>query len=105
EELYGRKGHTVMAGTAVQGGGQAAPVAGGYRVTGRWSFGSGGQESHWMLGSFQIVEDGKPRVGSDGRPLYWRGVFPRAEAKVVAGSLVVVGVRGTGRLYWTSSQL
>ncbi len=101
EELYGHKGHTVMAGTAVQGGGQAVPVAGGYRVTGRWSFGSGCQESHWMLGSFQIVEDGKPRVGADGRPLHWRGVFKREEAEIVPGSWDVSGLRGTGSFDWT----
>ena len=101
EELYGHKGHTVMAGTAVQGGGQAVPVPGGYRVTGRWSFGSGCQESHWMLGSFQIVEDGKPRTGPDGRPLYWRGVFHRSEAEIVPGSWDVSGLRGTGSFDWT----
>src|SRR5215216_7296171 len=49
EEIYGHKNHTVIAGTAVQGGGQAVQVDGGYRVTGRWSFGSGCQESQWML--------------------------------------------------------
>ena len=67
EEMYGHTGHTVMAGTAVQGGGQAVPVEGGYRVTGRWSFGSGCQESHWMLGSFQILDDGKPRARPRGQ--------------------------------------
>src|SRR5579871_6427340 len=61
QELYGAGADTVIAGTAVQGGGQAVPVEGGYRVSGRWSFGSGCQESAWMLGSFQILDDGKPR--------------------------------------------
>jgi alkylation response protein AidB-like acyl-CoA dehydrogenase len=101
EELYGHKGHTVMAGTAVQGGGRAVPVEGGYRVTGRWMFGSGCQESHWMLGSFQIVENGKPRTSPEGKPLYWRGVFRRAEAEIVPGSWDVSGLRGTGSFDWT----
>src|ERR1700687_443377 len=39
-EIHGQ-GPATMAGTAVQGGGQAVPVDGGYRVSGRWSFGSG----------------------------------------------------------------
>src|SRR5262245_40299448 len=60
-EVYAAGGDTVIAGTAVQGGGQAVAVDGGYRVTGRWRFGSGCQESSWMLGSFQILEDGQPR--------------------------------------------
>ena len=45
QEIYGERADTVIAGTAVQGGGQAVPVEGGYRVSGRWSFGSGCQES------------------------------------------------------------
>ena len=90
-----------MAGTAVQGGGQAVQVDGGYRVTGRWSFGSGCQESHWMLASFQILDDGKPRVGPEGRPLYWRGIFKRDEAEIVPGSWDVSGLRGTGSFDWT----
>jgi len=91
----------VIAGTAVQGGGQAVQVDGGYRVTGRWSFGSGCQESHWMLGSFQILDDGKPRVSAEGRPLYWRGIFKRDEAEIVPGSWDVSGLRGTGSFDWT----
>jgi alkylation response protein AidB-like acyl-CoA dehydrogenase len=101
EEIYGASANTVMAGTAVQGGGQAVPVAGGYRVTGRWRFGSGCQESSWMLGSFQIVEDGRPRVSPEGKPLFWRGVFARTEAEIVPGSWDVAGLRGTGSFDWT----
>jgi alkylation response protein AidB-like acyl-CoA dehydrogenase len=100
-EIYGHGADAIIAGTAVQGGGQAVPVAGGYRVSGRWQFGSGCQESAWMLGSFQILDGGRPRLDPHGKPLYWRGVFPRAEAEIVAGSWDVAGLRGTGSFDWT----
>ena len=103
-EIHG-PGPATIAGTAVQGGGQAVPVAGGYRVSGRWSFGSGSQESAWMLGSFQILDDGRPRLGSEGRPLYWRGIFARDEARIVPGSWDVAGLRGTGSFDWTVEEV
>jgi alkylation response protein AidB-like acyl-CoA dehydrogenase len=101
EEIYAQGPDTVIAGTAVQGGGQAVPVAGGYRVSGRWQFGSGCQEAAWMLGSFQVLDDGRPRRRPDGMPLYWRGIFARAEAEIVPGSWDVAGLRGTGSFDWT----
>src|SRR5437899_8026115 len=100
-EIYAHGADTVIAGTAVPGGGQAVPVAGGYRVSGRWRFGSGCQESAWMLGSFQILDGGQPRRSPDGTSVYWRGVFPRAEAQVVEGSWDVARLRGTGSFDWT----
>lgn len=99
-EIHGR-GPAVVAGTAVQGGGQAVPVEGGYRVSGHWTFGSGCQQAAWMLGSFQILDAGQPRRGPDGRPLFWRGLFPRAEAEIIPDSWDVTGLRGTGSLDWT----
>ncbi|MGD0104623.1 MAG: acyl-CoA dehydrogenase family protein [Rhodopila sp.] len=101
QEIHGQAGPSIMAGNAVQGGGQAVPVDGGYRVNGHWSFGSGCQESAWMLGSFQILDNGEPRRRPDGGSLYWRGVFPRAQATVVPGSWDVAGLRGTGSFDWT----
>jgi indole-3-acetate monooxygenase len=100
-EIYPPGHATVIAGTAVQGGGQAVPVEGGYRVSGRWTFGSGCQESTWMLGSFQILDGGEPRRRPDGGSLYWRGVFPRAETEIMPGSWDVAGLRGTGSFDWT----
>src|SRR5437763_11982424 len=100
-EIYRHGADTVIAGTAVPGGGQAVPVEGGYRVSGRWSFGSGCREAAWMLGSFQILDDGRPRLSPEGKALYWRGVFPRAEAEIVPGSWDVAGLRGTGSFDWT----
>jgi indole-3-acetate monooxygenase len=100
-EVYALGADTIIAGTAVQGGGQAVPVERGYRVSGRWTFGSGCQESAWMLGSFQILDGDQPRRRADGGSLYWRGVFPRAQAQVVPGSWDVAGLRGTGSFDWT----
>jgi alkylation response protein AidB-like acyl-CoA dehydrogenase len=99
QEVHGPS-PSIIAGTAVQGGGEATPVEGGYRINGHWTFGTGCQESAWMLGSFQILDDGQPRRRPDGAPLFWRGVFPRAEANVVPGSWDVTGLRGTGSFDW-----
>jgi indole-3-acetate monooxygenase len=102
DEIYGKRADTVIAGTAVPGGGQAVPVKGGYRVSGHWQFGSGCQEASWMLGSFQVIgDDGQPQRHPDGGSLYWRGVFARAEAELVPGSWDVTGLRGTGSFDWT----
>jgi alkylation response protein AidB-like acyl-CoA dehydrogenase len=100
-EIYAHGADTVIAGTAVQGGGRAVPVDGGYRVTGRWRFGSGCHESSWMLGSFQILDGDQPRRSPDGTSVYWRGVFARSEAQVVEGSWDVSGLRATGSFDWT----
>jgi alkylation response protein AidB-like acyl-CoA dehydrogenase len=101
-EIYGKRADTIIAGTAVPGGGQALPVEGGCRVTGRWQFGTGCQEASWMLGSFQVLgADGQPRRHPEGGSLYWRGVFARSEAEIVPGSWDVTGLRGTGSFDWT----
>jgi alkylation response protein AidB-like acyl-CoA dehydrogenase len=101
QEIYRHARDVAIAGTAVQGGGRAVPVDGGYRVTGRWPFGTGCQESAWMLGSFQILDGGQPRPSPDGSSVYWRGVFARSEAQIVDGSWDVSGLRATGSFDWT----
>jgi alkylation response protein AidB-like acyl-CoA dehydrogenase len=99
-EIYAGGKGTTGAGTAVQGGGMAVPVPGGYRVSGRWSFGSGSPEAEWMLGSFQVLDDGVPRKREDGG-IFWRGVFRKDETVTVPGSWDVAGLRGTGSFDWT----
>jgi alkylation response protein AidB-like acyl-CoA dehydrogenase len=101
QEIYGKRADTVIAGTAVPGGGKAVPAPGGYRVTGHWQFGSGCNEASWMLGSFQVMgDDGQPVRHSNGA-MYWRGVFNRSEVEIVPGSWDVTGLRGTGSFDWT----
>jgi len=101
QEIYGHRADTVIAGTAVMGGGRAVPVEGGYRVTGRWPFGTGCQESSWMLGSFQILDGDQPRRSPDGTSVHWRGLFARSDAQIVEGSWDVAGMRATGSFDWT----
>jgi alkylation response protein AidB-like acyl-CoA dehydrogenase len=104
-EVYAQGADTVIAGTAVMGGGQAVPVDGGYRVTGRWPFGTGCQECAWMLGSFQILDGDQPRRSPDGGSVYWRGVFRRSEVQIVEGSWDVDGLRATGSFDWTVDEV
>jgi alkylation response protein AidB-like acyl-CoA dehydrogenase len=104
-EIYGDAADTVIAGTAVMGGGRAVPVDGGYRVTGRWPFGTGCQESSWMLGSFQIFDGDTLRRSPDGSSVHWRGVFKRSEAQIVDGSWDVTGLRATGSFDWTVDEV
>jgi alkylation response protein AidB-like acyl-CoA dehydrogenase len=101
QEIYAHGADTVVAGTAVMGGGRAVPVDGGYRVTGRWPFGTGCQEATWMLGSFQILDGGQPRPSPDGSSVFWRGVFARSDVQIVEGSWDVSGMRATGSFDWT----
>jgi indole-3-acetate monooxygenase len=101
QELYAQRPDTPIAGTAVMGGGRAVPVEGGYRVSGRWPFGTGCQEASWMLGSFQIFDGDRPRRSPDGNSSHWRGIFKRSEARIVEGSWDVAGLRATGSFDWT----
>jgi alkylation response protein AidB-like acyl-CoA dehydrogenase len=100
-EIHSNGPDFVAAGTAVAGGGKAIAVPGGYRVTGHWTFGTGCMEASWMLGSFQILDDGKPRLGPQGGPGFWRGLFRKSETEVLPGTWEVAGLRGTGSFDWT----
>src|SRR4051812_27403259 len=83
-EIYGEDPNVVT-------GGVVAPMArgsaadGGFRVTGRWPFGSGSQHSAWLVGGFMADSGGAPRLG----------VFPRADVEIL-DTWTVSGLRGTG---------
>jgi alkylation response protein AidB-like acyl-CoA dehydrogenase len=100
QEIFAGGPDTIIAGTAVPGGGRAVPVDGGYRVTGRWRFGSGCQEAQWMLANFQILDGDQPRLNEDGSPAYWRCYFPAAETEII-DTWDMIGQRGTGSHDWS----
>ena len=75
--------------------GKATPVAGGYRVSGRWDFASGIHHANWLLCTCQIVEGGALRKDARGAPA-WRIMWvPKAQIAIM-DTWNVVGLRGTG---------
>jgi alkylation response protein AidB-like acyl-CoA dehydrogenase len=77
-------------------GARAVAVEGGYRVTGNWSFASGGRHATWIGAYCAIVgPDGKPIRTEDGGPLSRTMLFPAAAAPMT-DIWNVIGLRGTG---------
>ncbi len=74
---------------------KAIRVEGGYRLTGTWSFASGGRHTR-MLGAHSAVQnpDGTPHIRY-GRPDDRSFVFLRSQAKII-DDWHVLGLRGTG---------
>jgi alkylation response protein AidB-like acyl-CoA dehydrogenase len=74
---------------------RAVAVAGGYQVTGNWSFASGGRHATWLGAHCPVFEpDGTPRLGADGSPLIRTMLFPTASAEMT-DIWHVIGLRGT----------
>jgi indole-3-acetate monooxygenase len=87
-------GKGVLAGT-LNPTGKAVAAPGGYRVTGRWSYGSSIGFSDWVLGNC-ITEDATgPCRAADGGPEFRLCLFPRAEVEVF-DIWHVSGLRATG---------
>src|SRR5215218_10526703 len=74
---------------------KAIRVEGGYRLSGTWSFASGGRHTRW-LGAHSAVQnpDGTPHIRY-GRPDDRSFVFLRSQARII-DDWHVLGLRGTG---------
>jgi alkylation response protein AidB-like acyl-CoA dehydrogenase len=78
------------------GPGRAVAGDGVYRLSGNWSFASGGRHASWLGGQAPIVEaDGTPRLDADGRQAVRTMLFP-AERATMTDIWRVIGLRGTG---------
>jgi alkylation response protein AidB-like acyl-CoA dehydrogenase len=76
--------------------GKAVVTAGGYRVSGRWSFASGIKHATWLACHCPVIEaDGTPRLMPDGKPAERTLLYPKARA-VLTEVWRVVGLKGTG---------
>ena len=75
--------------------GKAEVVAGGYRVTGRWAYGSGINHSEWILGGCVVHDADRPRLRPDGTRATIIAFFPAQEVEVI-DTWNVGGLRGTG---------
>lgn len=75
---------------------RAVAVEGGYRVTGNWSFASGGHNATWLgAPCAEYRADGAPRTDAAGRPSA-RTVLFRASMAPLTRVWNVLGLRGTG---------
>jgi alkylation response protein AidB-like acyl-CoA dehydrogenase len=93
-EIYGRDPTVVTCGVYAPKG-QAAPVEGGYRVTGRWPLASGSQHSSWLAGNCVVVDGGRPRLGADGAPELRLVYFPATDCEIL-DTWHSGGLRGSG---------
>jgi len=88
-------GPAVITANSTQPKGRAAVVAGGYRVSGRWSLVSGCQIAEWMQLLCTVHEDGSPRLTAAGTPQL-RYMYCRAADCTIVDTWNAGGLRGTG---------
>jgi indole-3-acetate monooxygenase len=93
-EIFLGAGRGILVGT-LNPTGKAAAEPGGYRVTGRWSYGSFIAYGDWVLGNCIMEDASGPRRADDGGPEFRLCLFPRADVEVV-DIWHVGGLRATG---------
>jgi indole-3-acetate monooxygenase len=87
----------VITGGKLAANGQAVAVEGGYRLSGRWDFGSGGEHCDWLCGGAVVTEAGSG-------PAQVRIFFvPVAEVQIL-DTWDVAGLCGTGSHDFTVSE-
>ena len=94
DEIWGRDARAVLAWGP--GKGEARIDGGGYRVSGHWSFASGGRHATWLGGYAAVIgTDGTPQRLTDGSPDVRVMLFPAAQA-TMTDVWDVIGLRATG---------
>lgn len=84
----------VVAGS-IQPPGRLQRTAGGYRLSGRWRFGSGCQQANVFIVAAVLHDGDTPVVGANGVPDMREVVLRAAEVEIV-DTWQVAGLRGTG---------
>jgi indole-3-acetate monooxygenase len=79
--------------------GRAVPEGAGYRVDGRWAFGSGCGHCDWLMGGCLVADParpgGAPVLLPSGRPDVRLALVPAAHVEII-DTWTVAGLRGTG---------
>ena len=95
DEIWSRAPDVITCGVTAPMG-RARVVDGGYRVSGRWPFGSASRNARWICGGAMVVgEDGEPREDEAGRPDIRLMVFEPEDVRC-HDNWHVSGLCGTG---------
>jgi indole-3-acetate monooxygenase len=84
----------ILAGSVNPPGGMTR-ITGGFRLTGRWRFGSGCQNADVFIVGALLFENGKPTTDSNGTSQMFQAVIPAADI-AIHDTWHVSGLRGTG---------
>ncbi|HEY7293951.1 MAG TPA: acyl-CoA dehydrogenase family protein [Dehalococcoidia bacterium] len=93
-ELWGDDPDTITGGVYGPRG-TAVLVPGGYRVDGRWAFGSGVQQCAWMVGGCFLFDGEQRRLTATGQPATRIMLAPIAQVEII-DTWRVAGMRGSG---------
>jgi alkylation response protein AidB-like acyl-CoA dehydrogenase len=93
DAIFGGRGKARAAGQAAPTG-KAQRVAGGYRISGNFSFGSGSSSADWVVGGYVLHENGSPVLNQHGQPDMLIALAPRSKVEFL-GNWDVLGLRGT----------
>jgi indole-3-acetate monooxygenase len=77
--------------------GRAEKTNGGFRVSGKWQWGSGSQNADWVLGGCALIENGEPMLDDNGRALTHMVLMPQSDIHFL-DTWHVSGLCGTGSL-------
>lgn len=92
-EVFGPEDSVLAWGAGEQG--KAVAVDGGFQVSGRWRFASGGKHATWLGGHCKVFEaDGSERRNKAGKHVD-RTVLIRRDVAAIADDWYVIGLRGT----------
>ena len=94
KEIYSPRSEVIMVGTLFPSG-KAVKTEGGYRVTGRWPFGSGCHQANW-LASACLMYDGEEQIRrDDGQPAWAEFLTPVQDCRIL-DTWHVTGLNATG---------
>ncbi len=79
--------------------GRARRVPGGYRVSGRWAFGSASLHAEWFVGGCLVFDGDAPAVGPGGHPQTVMAYFPASQCEIF-DTWHTTGLAGSGSHDW-----
>jgi alkylation response protein AidB-like acyl-CoA dehydrogenase len=98
--IFNGNGWPIAAGLIFPFGDARSVPEGGYRLTGRWRFGSGIQQASWVASGCRILDGDTPRTTPGGSPFGFVAVLPKSHV-TVHDTWHTAGLRGTGSCDYT----